>query len=136
MVNNSTTEMQPIDVNNLTIVTMMDEEVSEVFELGDVTVILNGTISKPSTTKGLCIHSAEVIDYTEYESNMMFLFGEYLEQAYRIPPEEKFIAVRAEDGYWADIWNTTLADEEKFAGKRGDIRYFKVPRPVTEICRE
>lgn len=133
VVNNSTTEIQPIetespiDVDNLTIVTMMDEEVSEVIELGDVTVTLNGTIRKPSTTEGLYIYSAEVIDYSEYESKMGFLFGEYEEL---IEDRDK-LYVTAEDGYLAYVVNTSEYNEKDYA-PWGQIHFLNHRKPVSE----
>ena len=125
-----------INVDNINNITIVDEEINEVLELEEVTIILKGTVSKPDLYINLYSYKAELVDYNEYESNMTFLFGEYSAQAYRKPPGENFLVVRAEDGYEADIWNTTLVDEGKFTGLWGDIRYFKVPRPVTEDMRK
>ena len=122
-----------IDEDKLTIVTMLDEDVNEIFFLFDVTVTLNGIISKPNIMDGLYTYTAEVADYSMYEQNMAFLFGDY---EYLLDMNSEYKMVVSEDGYKAYILNTNLYEERGFVGPWGQIGFYKMDRPVTEDMKK
>lgn len=126
----NSTDKNTVNYEKIPMVTMLNEDIDETLYLGDVTVTLNGTKSKPNTLEGLWIYTAEIIDYTEYEGNMLFLFGEYKEQVNR--DFVNHLSVRADDGYSADIVNSNLYDENDFAGAWGMLWFYEQRELVSE----
>lgn len=139
IVNNGETESSSnvmigeVDAENLPVISIRNEEVEEVIEAGDISVVIKGEVSKPDSYEEIYIYNAEVINYNQYESNMMFLFGEYEDQAVRV--RDKFLMVYIEDGYKADLVNTSLVEVSGYTGRWGNIWYGKRPNPVTEDMR-
>ena len=123
-----------IDVDKLPLINLNTEDVDEVLECGDVSVTLKGTITKPNSYKDIYLYSVNVINYNEYENNMMFLFGEYESFAVRV--RDKFIKVHIEDEFHAELTNTGLAEPTKITCKWGDIWFFRQKNPVTEDMRK
>ena len=122
-----------IDVDKLPLINLNTEDVDEVLECGDVSVTLKGTITKPDSYKDIYLYSVNVINYNEYENNMMFLFGEYENQVVR---PYIFLKVFAEDGYYAELMNSSLIDASKGTSPWGAIEFFKGEEPVTEDMRK
>lgn len=135
IINNEEISIKPIEKNSVahedvTLVTMLNEKVNEIINHGDVTVTLNGSINKPNTLERLCIYRAEIIDYNQYEENMLFLFGEYKDQVTR--DVLNHLSVRADDGYSADIINSCLYDENNFTGQWGMLWFYEERKFVSE----
>ena len=123
-----------IDVDKLPVININTEDIDEVLECGDISVTLKGTISKPDSYKDIYLYSVNVINYNEYENNMMFLFGEYESFAVRV--RDKFIKVHIEDEYHAELMNSSLIDASKGTSPWGAIEFFKGAEPVTEDMRK
>ena len=126
--------MEAIDKNNLPVINISTEEMDEVIECEDVSITLKGMISKPDSYNDIYLYTANVINYNEYESNMMFLFGEYEDLAVRV--RDKFIMVDTEDGYHADLTNTSLAAPTEITCPWGDIWFDRNENPVSEDMRK
>lgn len=122
-----------IDMDMIPEININSEDIDEVIECGDVSVTLKGTISKPVSYKDIHLYTVNVINYNEYESNMMFLFGEYENQVVR---PYIFLKVSAEDGYNAELMNSSLIDASKGTSPWGAIEFFKGAEPVTEDMRK
>ncbi len=73
---------ETIDVENLPQISMYEEAINQTLELGEVTLTINGIVSKPDATDGLYTYFAEFKDYEEYLPKMFFLFGEYQDRKY------------------------------------------------------
>lgn len=126
--------MEVIDKDNLPMINISTEEIDEVIECGDISVAVKGTISKPDSYNDIYLYTSNVINYNEYESNMMFLFGEYEDLAVRV--RDKFIMVDIEDGYHADLTNTSLAAPTEITCPWGNIWFDRGENPVTEDMRK
>ena len=66
---------------NMVYVTLTEETIKETIVAGDTTVTRDGVIIKPDRLDGLYQYIAYETDYSEYEKNMMFLFGEHEKDA-------------------------------------------------------
>ena len=83
IVNNDKIEAQPqetsgkSEMSSMSVVTLSEETIDEVWECKDVTVYVKGTKTEPNTLNGMYMYEAEINDHTEYEKTMMFLFGEH-----------------------------------------------------------
>lgn len=135
LINNEEISIKPIDKDSgafedVVVVTMLDESINDILNLENVTVTLNGSINKPNTLEGLCIYTAELIDYSQYEENMYFLFGEYKDQVVR--DVLNHLSVRADDGYSATIVNSCLYDENNFTGQWGMLWFYEERKFVSE----
>lgn len=71
-------EAEEIEKEDIVIEALMLEEIiDEKIRAGNINITLNGVLSKPNTTEGLYTYSAYKADYTDYFTNMDFLFEEY-----------------------------------------------------------
>ena len=115
---------ETIDVENLPQISMHKEEINQTLELGEVTLTINGIVSKPDTTDGLYTYFAELKDHEEYLNNMFFLFGEYEDTKY-LEAEDYYRVDVPEIEYWGHLYIKST----------GGVRYYCVPRPVAEDKR-
>lgn len=120
--------IEAIDMDELPIINIDSEDVDKVIECGDISVTLKGTVSKPDSYEDIYSYTVNVIDYNQYESNMMFLFGEYENQVVR---PHTFLMVYLENGYRAELRNSSLVDDSG-----GYIEFDRYNRPVTEDMRK
>lgn len=124
--------MEAIDMDELPIINIDSEDVDKVIECGDISVTLKGTVSKPDSYEDIYSYTVNVIDYNQYESNMMFLFGEYENQVVR---PHTFLMVYLEDEYRANLINTGLVDVSGYTGLWGNIWFDRSEKTVAEDMR-
>ena len=120
---------------NMVYVTLTEETIKETVVVGDNTVVISGVIIKPDRLDGLYQYIAYETDYSEYEKNMMFLFGEHEKDAYRDERSKNIIAKYGENQY-ARIINSRLYDVNNFTGPMGAIWYHFNFGPVSESERK
>lgn len=77
-----TTEVmkEDIDVDELPNIDIKYIEVNESIELEEVQFTIDGLVAVPSSLKGLCTYYCYFKDNEEYEDDMEFLFGEYIDK--------------------------------------------------------
>ena len=120
---------------NMIYVTLTEGTIKETIVAGDTTVTIDGVIIKPDRLDGLYQYIANETDYSEYEKNMMFLFGENEKDAYRDERSKWIIAKYGENDY-AYIINSRLYDVNNFTGPMGAIWYSFNFGPVSESERK
>ena len=120
---------------NMICVTLTEEELKETVVAGNFSVTIDGTIIKPDRLDGLYQYVAYETDYSEYEKNMMFLFGEHEKDAYR-DEITKHIVTKYGEHLYGSIINSRLYDVNKFIGTRGAIWYSVNFGPVSESERK
>ena len=120
---------------NMIYVTLTEETIKETIVAGNTTVTINGVIIKPDRFDGLYQYIAYETDYSEYEKNMMFLFGEHEKDAYR-DEITKHIVTKYGEHLYGSIINSRLYDVNKFIGTRGAIWYSVNFGPVSESERK
>ena len=120
---------------NMIYVTLTEETIKETVVAGNTTVTIDGVIIKPDRLDGLYQYIAYETDYSEYEKNMMFLFGEHEKDAYR-DEITKHIVTKYGEHLYESIINSRLYDVDKFIGTRGAIRYSVDFGPVSESERK
>ena len=120
---------------NMVYVTLTEEELKETVVAGNFSVTIDGTIIKPDRLDGLYQYVAYETDYSEYEKNMMFLFGEHEKDARKDERSKKIIADMGNNQY-AYIVNSRLYDVNKFSGHMGAIWYSFNFGPVSESERK
>ena len=126
------TTMGDVDIDNLSVISLNEEIIDEVWKCGDVTVSVNGTKTTPDSISGLYMYEAEVNDHKEYEEKMCFLFGEHVNLAQK--GVEGNIHVSCPDcSYHGDIVNTINYVEDS---KADYIYYEGETRPVPEEMRK
>ena len=118
---------------NMVYVTLTEETIKETIVAGDTTVTIDGVIIKPDRLDGLYQYIANETDYSEYEKNMMFLFGEHEKDAYRDERSKRLIAKYGENDY-AYIINSRASNT--FSGHMGAIWYSFNFGPVSESERK
>ena len=120
---------------NMICVTLTEEELKETVVAGNFSVTIDGTIIKPDRLDGLYQYIAYETDYSEYEKNMMFLFGEHEKDARKDERSKQIIADMGNNQY-AYIVNSRLYDVNKFNGDMGAIWYSFNFGPVSESERK
>ena len=120
---------------NMVYITLTEETIKETIVAGDTTVTIDGVIIKPDRLDGLYQYVAYETDYSEYEKNMMFLFGENESEAYR-HERSKHIIGKMSDGRRASIINSRLYDVNNFTGPMGWIEFYINSIPVSESERK
>lgn len=78
----STTDatMEEIDIDKLPNIDIEYIEVNETIEHEEVQFTIDGLVAVPSSLKGLCTYYCFFKDNEEYEDDMEFLFGEYIDK--------------------------------------------------------
>ena len=120
---------------NMIYVTLSEETIKETVVAGNNTVTIDGVIIKPDRLDGLYQYIAYETDYSEYEKNMMFLFGEHEKDAYR-DEITKHIVTKYGEHLYGSIIHSRLYDVNKFIGTRGAIWYSVNFGPVSESERK
>ena len=120
---------------NMICVTLTEEELKETVVAGNFSVTIDGTIIKPDRLDGLYQYIAYETDYSEYEKNMMFLFGEHEKDARKDERSKQIIADMGNNQY-AYIINSRLYDVNKFIGDMGAVWYMVNFGPVSEAERK
>ena len=120
---------------NMIYVTLTEETIKETIVAGDTTVTIDGVIIKPDRLDGLYQYIATETDYSEYEKNMMFLFGDFEEKAHK-DEITKVILVEKDARYHAQIVNSRIYDINKMISRRGDITFLGFQIPVSENERK
>ena len=120
---------------NMVYITLTEETIKETIVAGNTTVTIDGVIIKPDRLDGLYQYVAYETDYSEYEKNMMFLFGENESEAYR-HERDKHIYGKMSDGRKASIINSRLYDVNNFYGPMGWIEFYINSIPVSESERK
>ena len=115
---------------NMIFVTLTEEEIQDTVVAGDNTVTISGAIIKPDRLDGLYQYIANETDYSEYEKNMMFLFGAEEEDTYR---DERTGYIFSPN---AQLYNSRLSNENSFTGRKGWITFSLDPNPVKEEDRK
>ena len=118
---------------NMIYVTLTEETIKETIVAGDTTVTIDGVIIKPDRLDGLYQYIAYETDYSEYEKNMMFLFGEHEKDARKDERSKWIIAQYGENDY-AYIINSRAINT--FSGHMGAIWYSFNFGPVSESERK
>ena len=118
---------------NMVYITLTEETIKDTIVAGDTTVTIDGVIIKPDRLDGLYQYIAYETDYSEYEKNMMFLFGEHEKDAYRDERSKRIIAKYGENQY-ARIINSRATNT--FSGHMGAIWYSFNFGPVSESERK
>ena len=118
---------------NMVYVTLTEETIKETIVAGDTTVTIDGVIIKPDRLDGLYQYIANETDYSEYEKNMMFLFGEHEKDARKDERSKWIIAQYGENDY-AYIINSRASNT--FTGSMGAIWYSFNFGPVSESERK
>ena len=120
---------------NMVYVTLTEETIKGTVAAGNTTATIDGVIIKPDRLDGLYQYIAYETDYSEYEKNMMFLFGEHEKDAYR-DEITKHIVTKYGEHLYGSIINSRLYDVNKYIGIRGDICYSVDFGPVSESERK
>ena len=120
---------------NMVYVTLTEETIKETVVAGNTMVTIDGVIIKPDRLDGLYQYVAYETDYSEYEKNMMFLFGEHEKDARKDERSKQIIADMGNNQY-AYIVNSRLYDVNKFNGDMGAIWYSFNFGPVSESERK
>lgn len=119
---NKNEETESVDINELSQILIYEEPINETLELDEVTLTINGIVSKPDTTEGLYTYFSEFRDYEEYLPKMFFLFGEYQDRRYL--DGELFYRVDVpEIEYWAYVYAMP---------QNGFVTYLRATVPVPE----
>ena len=128
------TTMEDVDIDNLSVISLNEEAIDEVWECGDVTVSIKGIKTTPDSISGLYLYEAEANDHKEYEEKMCFLFGEHANLAQK--GESGNIHVSCPDcSYHGDIINTMNYVGDN--GSKADYIYYEGElRPVPEEMRK
>ena len=120
---------------NMVYVTLTEETIKETIVAGSAMVTIDGVIIKPDRLDGLYQYIAYETDYSEYEKNMMFLFGEHEKDARKDERSKQIIADMGNNQY-AYIINSRLYDVNKFIGDMGAVWYMVNFGPVSESERK
>ena len=113
---------ESINVEDLPQITLYEEAINETLELEEVTLTINGIVSKPDTTEGLYTYYSEFRDFVEYLPKMSYLFGEYEDQMY-LDGQYYYRVDVPEIEYWAYLF--AMPD-------RGYVSYLRATVPVSE----
>lgn len=137
IINNVQNEMytdetvESVDMDDLPIILMNEEKINEELQCGEVKVTLNGIVSKPDSYESLYSYTPKIVNYNKYESNMMFLFGGYVDEVYR-DELTKHLRAYVKNIYNAEIFNSSLHNEDNYTGQWGAIFYLKGEKPVID----
>ena len=113
---------ETIDVENLPQITLHEEAINETLELEEVTLTINGVVSKPDTTEGLYTYFSEFRNFEEYLPKMEFLFGEYQDRMY-LDGKLHYRVDVPENEYWANL--LVMSGD-------GYVMYYRATVPVSE----
>ena len=120
---------------NMIHIEISEEEIKETITCGNVTVNIDGMLYYPDRVDGLYEYLASETDYSEYEKNMMFLFGEYEDEAH-VHELTRHIIAHISGNRTATIVNTRKYDIDNFTGQMGTIAFDIWLKPVTEAERK
>lgn len=120
---------------NMIHIEISEEEIKETITCGNVTVSIEGMLYYPDRVDGLYEYLASETDYSEYEKNMMFLFGEYEDEAH-VHELTRHIVANLGGRCTATIVNSRKYDVDNFTGQMGYISFFIDDIPVTEAERK
>ena len=120
---------------NMIHIEISEEEIKETITCGNVTVSIEGMLYYPDRVDGLYEYLASETDYSEYEKNMMFLFGEYEDEAH-VHELTRHIVANIDGNRTASIINSRKYDVDNYTGIMGTIAFGIWLKPVTEAERK